>query len=311
MTTLITGATGFLGRHLTSVELLAGHDVVGIGRRDNFVEGCVGIVISLEELDALNDALIDLSPQRVYHLAAMTTEPSTPEGFSELIRENVQNTVNLINLLKEKNFNGKLLLASSCSVYGQPESQDGLVSESEELKPVLHYGLSKLMQEQLLSFSAEKEEFEFCAARLFNLTGPGEPPRLITSALCRRAVNKLSKGEKGALEVGNTASVRDFLDVRDAAVGLQAIMDSDIMGKCNVCSGTPTAILELVESICQLSGLDGFVESDSYTKSIDIKAIYGDNSKLKDSGWTPKYNFSESLESVWDEALKDSGLERK
>ena len=309
MTTLITGATGFLGRHLTSVELLEGHEVIGIGRRDNFLEGCRGIVSSLEEIDALNDALKDISPQRVFHLAAVTLEPSTPEEFSELFLVNVQYTLNLINLLKEKNFRGKVVLASSCSVYGLPRSQDGLVTEMEELKPVLQYGLSKLMQEQLLSFSASKEGFEFCAGRLFNLMGPGEPPRLVASALCRRAAHMLSKGEKGLLEVGNTASVRDFLDVRDAAAGLQAIMDSNINGECNVCSGTPRAILELVESICQLSGLDGFVESDSFTKSIDIKAIYGDNSKLSDSGWTPKYEFRESLESVWNEALKNSDLD--
>ena len=67
----------------------------------------------------------------------------------------------------------------------------------------------------------------------------------------------------------------------------------------------------MVELICQLGGLDGYVESESFTKSIDIKAIYGDNSKLKETGWTPKYKFSESLDSVWNEALRDGGLGRK
>lgn len=308
MTTLITGATGFLGRHLTSVELLEGHEVIGIGRRDNFVEGCTGIVCSLKDIDTLRDALTGISPQHVYHLAAMTIEPSTPEELSELFRVNVQYTVTLINLLKEWEFKGKLVLASSCSVYGQPQSEDGIVAESEKLKPVLQYGLSKLMQEQLLSYSAAREGFEFCAGRLFNLMGPGEPPRLITSALCRRAANMLSKGDKDPLEVGNTSSVRDFLDVRDAATALQAIMDSQIIGECNVCSGTPRVILELVESICQLSGIDGFVESGALKNPVDIKAVFGDNSRLRSSGWVQKYNFRESLELVWNEALKDSGL---
>ena len=235
MTTLITGATGFLGRHLTSAELLEGHEVICIGRQNNFIEGCIGIVQGLEQIDALSDALRDRSPQRVYHLAAVTIEPSTPEEVSNLFRVNVQNTVNLIELLKQKSFKGKVVLASSCSVYGQPESGDGLVSESEELKPLLQYGLSKLMQEQLLSHYAAKEGFEFCAGRLFNLMGPEEPPRSVVSALCRRAAKMLLNGEKGPLEVGNSASVRDFLDVRDAATGLQAIMDSEMREGGNLC----------------------------------------------------------------------------
>ena len=150
---------------------------------------------------------------------------------------------------------------------------------------------------------------EIGGSRWFNLTGPGEPWLSGASALCRRAAKKILIGEKGPLEVGNTASVRDFLDVRDAAAGLQAIMDGEINGECNVCSGIPTQILELVESVCKLSGLDGFTESDTLKNSNSVEAIYGDSSRLNTAGWIPEYTFHESLKAVWNEALKDIGPE--
>jgi nucleoside-diphosphate-sugar epimerase len=102
--------------------------------------------------------------------------------------------------------------------------------------------------------------------------------------------------------VGNTHTSRDFLDVRDAAAGLMALMDSDLEGPVNVCSGRATPIREIAKAVCALAGISGYREEAALGREVEVVHLYGDTTRLRSTGWLPRYPLGESLAAVWAEA---------
>jgi len=307
MRSLIVGATGFLGSHLVQAELNKEHQVYGLGLDNNFPEGCRGHVIRLEDFDALSSCIKDINPDRVYHLAALAAEPGDFDQAQDLYQANIINTVHLLRALIDREFKGRFVLAGSCAVYGHPAAENGLVCETDPVQPVLEYGLTKSMQERIIGFYSRRYEFDFASIRLFNLIGPGEPPRLVTSALCHRAA-KARNEINGYLEVGATHTIRDFLDVRDAAKAFVAVMNSNLKGPVNACSGRPISILEVVKKVLKLSGIASHREMPMLKRAWDVPAIYGDDTKLLSTGWREEYDLDISLKTVWNEALENADV---
>jgi len=157
------------------------------------------------------------------------------------------------------------------------------------------------LQEEIVAYYAQRYRYSAVIARLFNLTGPGEPPRLALAAFCKRAAEAAASGA-GYFEVGNIDSVRDFLDVRDAASAFAALLRSDLTGPVNVSSGVPTRIEEVVELIRRLSGVSEVHQLPSIKRGVEVNRIFGDNSLLRTTGWTPRFELPESLGAIWQEA---------
>lgn len=301
--TLVLGATGFLGSQLCRVEVAAGHDVTGISLDDAFVEGVHGHTFDMADGDKLAALLREVRPDRIFYLAALAFEPRDDNGLRELTRGNVELAARVGQLLHETGFAGRLVLASSCSLYGIPADPGGRVYETDAPNPVLAYGLSKHLQETQLAFYARRGDFEVAFARLFNLTGPGEPARLVAAAMCERAAQARCDGS-GRFDVGNSSTVRDFLDVRDAATGLVALMDSDITGPVHLSSGRPVAIHDLADKVRDLARLEGWDELELLKRPYDVPAIYGEARSLHAVGWSPAHTLDDSLRAVWDEAVQ-------
>ncbi|MFC2170858.1 NAD-dependent epimerase/dehydratase family protein [Calditrichota bacterium] len=307
MNSLIVGATGFLGSHLVESEYLSGHRVYGLGLDDSFPEHCDGEIIQLQDFEKLSFFFKSVKPSRVFHLAALANEPGNHEQKLELYNANLIGTVNLLDALVKSGFSGNLVYAGSCSVYGQPNDKQGFVSETDPVKPVLEYGLSKTMQEQAITFYSQRYEFEAAIVRLFNMTGPGEPTKLVVSALCHRAW-EAKKSRDGQIEIGATNTVRDFLDVRDVSAAFTHLMNQNFDGAVNVCSGRPVKIKEILEKVQKISGVSNYHELESLKRKWDVPAIYGDNSLLRSIGWKEKYNLDLSIQSVWDEVQNRNSL---
>lgn len=308
MRSLIVGASGFLGLRLAAAELAAGHEVVGVARRDPGLAGLRFVPRDLADAEGLAADVRAARPDRVFHLAGRAEEPRDAAAAAALLRANVENTALLGRALAEAGFRGHLVLASSCAVYGRPAADDGKVDESAAIAPVLEYGAGKWAQEELLAYFARRAGFGLCRARLFNLTGPGEPERLVVAAFCARAAARRATGSRAAIRVGDVSTARDFLDVRDAAAAFVSLADARAEGAVNVASGRATPIAEVAAMVCRLAGVDGYEAEPEAARASEVPRIYGDVGRLAGLGFRPRHEMAGSVRAVWAESCARAGL---
>jgi len=287
---LVTGASGFVGLHLTRALLQEGYRVVALDANPRVV---LPLGVDLIQADLSNpDSLAPLAKEwwGVIHLAAVSV-PSLFTTTAPVIK-NLEMTLHLLEHLES----ARTLLVSSCHVYA-PSSTSR--KETDPIEPQGRYGLSKYLCEQLMQHYGKKLDVR--VARPFNHIGAGMPRNLMIPSMIRRVLERPAGDASPIVMTGNN-SVRDFVDVRDVAAGYLEILrlnepDSRIY---NVCTGRPTSIQQVVETTLELTGSRCFVEFTSQSVSADdIPYIVGDPSKLtQESGWKAEFSLEQSLKSL-------------
>jgi UDP-glucose 4-epimerase len=214
MTIWITGANGFIGRHLAGALTDAGHPVLGVGHGalEDTDRQRLGLRTWLNgEIDAANlNALAGSSglPSTIFHLAGGSSVGlSIAQPFEDFSRT-VSSTARLLEWLRVSAPECRLIAASSAAVYGA--DHDGAISEGAKLAPMSPYGQHKLMMEQLCRSYATSFGVRSTVLRLFSVYGARLRKQLPWD-ICSR----LQKGERDLLLGGTGAELRDWTDVRD------------------------------------------------------------------------------------------------
>ena len=260
MKTLITGGSGFLGRHLC--DLLPDADAP-----------------TSSELDITGDCSAVGDYELVFHLAAQTLPQRAEEDPAETMNVNVNGTRRLLHALAPAS---RLVFVSTCHVYGLPQSLP--ITESHPRTPRGIYASSKLAAERLVEGRA-------VVARPFNLTGPGQAPHF---ALADWALQ--GKAGKQRIRCGNVDLERDYLDVRDAAEGLVLLSQLGSVGEAyNLCSGNPYRLRQL---LVVASGGGEPDPDPKRWRTNDVPTLVGSAEKARGLGWAPRYTISESLEAL-------------
>lgn len=310
---LVTGANGFIGRHLAAHLIETGHEVVG-WERPGLTAGASPLVtwIEVDILDAasLQDAVRQSRPDRVYHLAALIRSNSV----EELFRTNVLGTQNLLDaLLAARHPPRSILVATSAAEYGLVPEADLPVKESQSLCPLSPYGLSKAAQFLLAQQYQLQHGLPIVQTRSFNMSGPGEPPSLVGGSFARQVAEIEAGMKEPSLTVGNLSTERDFLDVRDAVRALAAVCENGQPGSVyNVCSGQPRAIDSLLRALLAMSTRPIHTVPDfGRFSSSDVPKIYGDPGRLHEAtGWKPLIPFDDTLRDLleyWRSAYRTPG----
>lgn len=239
---LITGASGFIGRHLVTYLSQRGVDVRTLSRRPQpWPDHVVANVLE----DFSNQAN---GCECIVHLAGLSDASASYERPVEFARVNVLGTLNALEAARRSN--AAFVLASSQRVYRpatRPISEDGV------LAPVDPYGQSKLQAEQWTELYARLFGVPATILRLFSVYGPGQAPGQasgVVSILLRNA------REGKPLRV-RARQVRDFIDVRDVvrAIDLAIRRRPERVAIYNVGTGRPTPISELGELIRGVAGV--------------------------------------------------------
>jgi len=284
---LITGSSGFVGQHLAGLLGEHGYSVHCLDRiaPQGLPEGCQPLVADLGDAASLGD----LAPEwfGVIHLAGASI-PSLFKTNAPVIA-NLQLTLNLLEHLQA----ARVLLVSSCHVYapsGQLRHEDGPIA------PQGGYGLSKHLLEQLAPHFQDRLDIRI--ARPFNHLGPGLRPELMVPSLLRRLA--ADPGEVAApVVMQGQNNVRDFIDVRDVVSAYLAIleMEAPVHRTFNVCTGRPTSVADVVETVLDLKGSHRPIQfQDQPMSRDDIPFLVGDPSRLMDhSGWSPRFSLRDSL----------------
>ena len=279
----VTGANGFIGRHLVRVLADRGNRVHGIGH------GAIGDAekhrIGLEhwlngEIDAANlNALAELAglPSTIFHLAGGSSVGlSIAQPFEDFSRT-VASTARLLEWLRGSARECRLIVASSAAVYGA--GHEGPIAADAATLPMSPYGQHKLMMEQLCRSYAVTFGLRSTVARLFSVYGPNLRKQLPWD-ICSR----LQAGERNLVLGGTGAEVRDWTDVRDVARLLAEIdgrPQPETFQVINAGSGLGTTVARVAAILAECWGGSISVQYSGIVRAGDPPSLLADDAMLR------------------------------
>ncbi|HEX7260108.1 MAG TPA: GDP-mannose 4,6-dehydratase [Candidatus Saccharimonadia bacterium] len=298
MVILVTGAAGFVGRHL--VELLhksGGNDVYGTALHHGLGDAIMKQV-DLKDGESVKRLLSEIKPEVIYHLAAFASPALSFKQPVEAITDTLAMQINLYEASLSLGISPRFLVVGSGQIYGRADATMLPLTEEAALDFASPYAVAKVGQEHLASMYA-KRGIESVIARPFNHIGPGQQPGYLVSDLSKQVAELEKSASNDTLRVGNLSSKRDFTDVRDIVRAYCLLAEKGRRGKVyNVCSGKSTSGQDILDTLLSFSEKKIVTEQDpARMRPSDIPDLYGDASKLnKDTGWKPEIGLSQTLE---------------
>jgi UDP-glucose 4-epimerase len=273
MKSFVTGAAGFIGSHLTTALLDAGHEVVGLddlstGRLENLA----GVVrhpdFRLVEGSILDQKLVAelaAGAEQVFHLAAAVGSFVIRDRTLESLRTNIHGTENVVEAAYANG--ARILLASTSEIYGKNDKvglreDDDRISGSP-LRSRWSYAEAKAIDESLIEAYVRERGLRAVIVRLFNTVGPRQTgrygmviPRFVRQALAGEPVTVFGTGEQ----------VRCFCHVLDVVPALTALIESDdACGRAvNLGSSEQVSIEDLARRVIEATGSASEIKRLSY-----------------------------------------------
>jgi GDP-4-dehydro-6-deoxy-D-mannose reductase len=300
---LITGVSGFVGRHLAHQLLKDGWQVFGFDRR-RAGAGKNVYVGDLMDRHALTKAMEECRPDAVFHLAGLIKSPR-PEA---LYHANLVGTVTVLESVMELPYRPVMIVASSSAVYGSGFGSRP-ITERFKARPTTHYAMSKLTQEFVALRYFDSFQLPVIIIRMFNLLGPGQSPDLACSAFARQIALAETNGDN-EIVTGHLKNHRDFVDVRDAVRAFALLAEKGKSGQMyNVCSGRAVLMRKCLDVMLSRSPRQFKVRVDAAKiQKNDIPIQIGDARKLNQlTGWQPQIPLKQSLSDLleyWRQKVK-------
>jgi GDP-4-dehydro-6-deoxy-D-mannose reductase len=293
----VTGATGFLGRHLIDALLTTSWTVVGVARRGPTppdTDQCRFVVADVREPARIERILGEAAPDYVFHLAAAT--PPSPD--SRILAVNLVGSTMLFELLVREAPDARVLVVGSDAQYGPLGSQHRPTPETAPMRPVGTYGRSKVLQEAVALRYATMAGLGVVCVRPFNIVGPGQSTQFVVGKM----VHRIARAEAGlgpsTIETGRLDVARDFTDVRDMVRGfVQAIVGGTPGEVYNVGSGVATSISDVARMLASMATAPVvFRPIHRRFRALDVETTQCDASKLRAAtGWGPVIPLEQSL----------------
>ncbi|MEO0098690.1 MAG: GDP-mannose 4,6-dehydratase, partial [candidate division WOR-3 bacterium] len=259
---LITGITGFVGSHLAEYLLSLGKDeVFGIYRWRSRMENISHLSdkISLLECDlkdpvAVREVIRKIKPDGIFHLAAQSYVPMSWIAPQETLTTNIISQLNIFEAVRAENLDCRIQIAGSSEEYGMVYPNEVPIKETNPLRPLSPYGVSKVAQDLLGYQYFMSYGIKVVRTRAFNHEGPRRGEVFVTSNFCKQ-IAEIEKGKREpVVYVGNLEAVRDFTDVRDTVRAYYLVLLKGKPGEVyNICSGKGYKIKEILDIILSLS----------------------------------------------------------
>jgi nucleoside-diphosphate-sugar epimerase len=272
---LVTGATGFVGRHTLEPLRARGFEVHGVGSSD----------CDLLAPHAAAELVARLRPTHLLHLA-WTAEPgafwASPENIGH-----VGASLALVRAFAEAG-GRRAVLAGTCAEY---DWAYGFCSAgTTPLAPATLYGAAKDALRRVAEAYCATTGVELAWGRIFFAYGPHEHPARLVSSVARA----LLAGEEALCTSGE--QVRDFLHVADVAGAFAHLVDSELEGPVDVCSGEPLSVRSLVEEVAVAAGRPDLLRLGALPPRPDEPPLLvGDARRLQGSGFRPSYGVGDGV----------------
>jgi len=292
---LMTGASGFVGRHLTALLSVAHPDATLI-MPDFDIRDAAAVAALVQEA----------SPDVCIHLAAISTVAAAALNEDEAWQINLHGTLHLARAILRHAPDCFLLFVSSSDAYGSSFRAATKVTEDTALAPMNVYGATKAAADLALG-SMATQGLRVVRLRAFNHTGPGQSAEFAVPAFARQIARIAAERQPPLLRVGNLDTWRDFLDVRDVCRGYIACIDRrDTLPPgtiLNLASGQARRIGDVLRDLQAMAELEIEVQVDrSRVRESDLRMACGDASRARDMlGWTPAIPWDVTLQDVLDD----------
>lgn len=318
---LVTGARGFVGRHLAHALHAAGQTVIGLDRppadaRPDPAWLCHHRDLGQATPGAVADlaALIDAEHvAAIYHLAGQSSAGASFGDPAGTVRANLLGTLEVLEALRLLQADGRpvprLLCVGSAEEYGAAAGADRPCREVDPVLPVSPYGTTKAAATQLCVQYHRSFGVPVIAVRAFSHTGPGQDRRFVFPSFAAQLVAIERGRHEPVIRTGDLSPRRDYLDVRDVVLAYEALVARGEPGRVyNVCSGSGLTIRQGLDILLGLSSVAVRVETDpARLRPADIPCLVGDPAALvAATGWRPRYDFDTTLRDLLEAARRDT-----
>ncbi|UDY23116.1 NAD-dependent epimerase/dehydratase family protein [Nocardioides sp. Kera G14] len=290
-TVLVTGAYGFIGRHVAREAASRGHRVAGIGhgswtRQEQSDWGLKSWREATVSLDALRD--LDSLPDVIIHCAGGSDVGHSMTRPWNDFKRTVDSTADLLEFIRADAPDCRLVLTSSAAVYG--DAADLPIRIDSTLKPISPYGVHKKLAEDVCREYAEHFGVTASIVRLFSVYGVGLRKQLLWDAC--------GKWKRGEFAFGGTGEeVRDWIHVDDAARLIVSSADcaSTSAPLVNGASGVGLKIRTVVEALAQVLPKCPPPEFTGVARSGNPSRFIADITQAAELGWRPERSFSDGV----------------
>lgn len=312
MRALITGITGFAGSHLAEYILAEqpGVEVFGTfrwrSRMDNVehLDGRIRLVeADLRDYTSMHRALEISQPDVIFHLAAQSFVPSSWNAPSDTIVTNVTGQTNLFEAIRALKLDPVVQLACSSEQYGLVHPEEAPIKETNPLRPLSPYAVSKVAQDYLGYQYFQSYGLKAVRTRGFNHTGPRRGQVFVTSNFCSQVAAIELGLQEPVIRVGNMEAIRDFTDVRDMVRAYWLAVTKAKPGEVyNIATGKGIHIREMLDLVLSFSRVEVKTEVDpARLRPSDVEILIGDSSKFRaDTGWEPRIPFEQTVRDLLD-----------
>jgi len=306
---LITGITGFVGSHLAEYLLSEGIEVYGTVRWRSKTENIDHIKhrLKLKEADmrdghSLELVIKEVEPDYVFHLAAQSFVPMSWRAPADTLETNIIGTAHLLEAIRKSDCDPVIQVAGSSEEYGLVYPDEVPIKETNPLRPLSPYGVSKVAEDRLAHQYYRSYGLKTVITRAFNHEGPRRGDVFVTSNFSKQ-VAEIEKGKREpVIYVGNLNAQRDFSDVRDIVRAYWLAVTKCEYGEVyNICSGKARKIQSVLDLLLSLSKVKNIEVKQDPTRMrpSDVEVLHGDYSKFKEkTGWKPEIPFEKTMEDL-------------
>ena len=333
---LITGITGFVGSHLSELLLEKGrYEIYGTvrwrskldnlsilanqGKLNNLMEensddakifqksvkkDAVNLLqCEIGDAVSLRRAIILTEPDLIFHLAAQSFVLSSWNDPAQTLKTNIIGQVNLLEAVRFEGLDPRIQIAGSSEEYGLVYPDELPIKETNSLRPLSPYAVSKVAQDRLGFQYYHSYGLKIVITRGFNHTGPRRGEVFVSSSFCKQVAEIEAGKREAVIMVGNLEAKRDFTDVRDMVRAYLLAAEKGKPGEVyNICSGKTWEIGNVLEMILGLTKVKIKIKKDrKRMRPSDVPVLLGDASKFKSlTGWQPEIKFEQTIKDLLD-----------
>ncbi len=336
MRVLITGITGFAGSHLAEYVLAERPDVAvygtyrwrsrmenledlarrrlldvvegryqdDAGLRDDSHRGRVTLLhCDLTDAGAVEKLVAAVQPQRIFHLAAQSFVQSSFDEPAATLYTNVMGQLNVLEAVRRHDDQIRIHVAGSSEEYGLVHPDEVPMKETNPLRPLSPYAVSKVAQDKLAWQYFKSYGMHVVVTRGFNHTGPRRGTHFVTSTFARQIARIEAGLQDPVLSVGDLTSKRDWTDVRDMVRAYWLALERAEPGEAyNVGSGRTWSVREMLDILLAHSSVKIRIREDpARLRPSDVPILWSDSSKFRQStGWEARIPFDRTLGDLLD-----------